>query len=377
MTYQQHPLSAAFPPMGADEFQSLKDSIENIGVQNAITLYEGMVLDGWHRYCAAQDLGMPCPEVELAADVDPFDFVKAQNKERRHLSVGAWALIEAELWDWFSRGRPTVNKAGIVTAPFPQFADPSDNPAPGADLSDGADEETEKRAPGAHLSDGVEKARKTAAEIAQGGGYSTRTVKQAKKVLRDAIPEIQNSTKKDEISLKDAEAISNLSKEKQVALAAAGPAAIKKAAKAQKRAKPKGVKEARRQDLEEAMGLPQSHFCWASRTLLSAIEDLGEGGPDEDEYAYLRQIADRCRSLVEDDADDQLEALRSEVERLERENAELRAAVDPGAVDQLRTLQEKLRAVEVIRDDLMQANSRLNEENIKLKRMNKGGKARG
>ncbi len=54
----QHPLSAAFPAMDADDFQSLKDSIENIGVQNPITLYDGMVIDGWHRYTAATELGM-------------------------------------------------------------------------------------------------------------------------------------------------------------------------------------------------------------------------------------------------------------------------------------------------------------------------------
>ena len=36
-TYVQHPLSAAFPRMTAEEFQELKDSIEVLGVQNPIT----------------------------------------------------------------------------------------------------------------------------------------------------------------------------------------------------------------------------------------------------------------------------------------------------------------------------------------------------
>ena len=42
-TYVQHPLSAAFPAMSAEDFQALTDSIDNIGVQNPITLFEGMV----------------------------------------------------------------------------------------------------------------------------------------------------------------------------------------------------------------------------------------------------------------------------------------------------------------------------------------------
>ena len=33
-TYTQHPLSAAFPAMSAEDFQALTDSIDNIGVQN-------------------------------------------------------------------------------------------------------------------------------------------------------------------------------------------------------------------------------------------------------------------------------------------------------------------------------------------------------
>ncbi|MFV3378739.1 hypothetical protein ACNE9Y_32005, partial [Pseudomonas sp. NY11226] len=105
--------------MSAAEFQALKDSVECIGVQNPITLFEGMVIDGWHRYSACVDLGMPCPERELPADVEPVDFVKAQNKERRHLSAGAWALIETELWQWRSIGKPT----GANSAPGAEYQD--------------------------------------------------------------------------------------------------------------------------------------------------------------------------------------------------------------------------------------------------------------
>ena len=97
--YQQHPLSAAFPAIGADDFQALKDSIENIGVQNPITLFEGMVIDGWHRYTAANDLGMHCPAVELG-NVDPRDFVLAQNKARRHVTQAQLAMATTAVYAW-------------------------------------------------------------------------------------------------------------------------------------------------------------------------------------------------------------------------------------------------------------------------------------
>ncbi|RZA06562.1 MAG: hypothetical protein EOP02_38195, partial [Proteobacteria bacterium] len=83
---KQHPLSAAFPAMPAEQFQALKDSIMDIGVQDPISVFEGMVIDGWHRYTAASELGMDCPTVDLG-DVDPQAFVVAKNKARRHITM--------------------------------------------------------------------------------------------------------------------------------------------------------------------------------------------------------------------------------------------------------------------------------------------------
>lgn len=99
MNYEQHPLSAAFPAMQAEEYQSLYNSIAEIGVLNPITLYEGMVIDGWHRYKAAQDCGMACPVVELG-DVDPRDFVLAQNKSRRSLTASQRAAAVTSVYRW-------------------------------------------------------------------------------------------------------------------------------------------------------------------------------------------------------------------------------------------------------------------------------------
>ena len=95
----QHPLSTAFPAMQADEYQALVDSIGNIGVQNPITLFEGMVIDGWHRYTAATESGMTCPTAELG-DVDPRDFVLAQNKARRNLSASQRAAAVTSVYQW-------------------------------------------------------------------------------------------------------------------------------------------------------------------------------------------------------------------------------------------------------------------------------------
>ena len=105
----QHPLSAAFPAMSSDEFESLKDSVIEIGVQTPITLFDGMVIDGWHRYCAASAVGLPCQSVELG-DVDPVEFVKSQNLHRRHLtgSQRAAAIVACSNWHPAHREKKSV-----------------------------------------------------------------------------------------------------------------------------------------------------------------------------------------------------------------------------------------------------------------------------
>lgn len=157
---KQHPLSSAFPAMPAEQFQALKDSITDIGVQEPITLFEGMVIDGWHRYTAANELGMDCPTVDLG-DVDPQAFVVAKNKARRHITMSQIATAVVAVYQWKPAHRPS-------------------NSAPGADLS---------------------KSTKQLAEIA---GVGTRTIEQAKTVEAKATPEVKAAVKSGAMSVKKA-----------------------------------------------------------------------------------------------------------------------------------------------------------------------------
>lgn len=172
--YQQHPLSAAFPAMSAEDFQGLKDSIENIGVQNPITLFEGMVIDGWHRYTAANELDLKCPDKELEAWIDPVAFVRAQNKDRRHLPLSAWALIEVSLREWKPAHRPGK---GALSAPL----------------------------------------QASNQEMADAAGVKKRLIQQAKAVQSKAAPEVIAAVKSGEIGLPKAAAIAKLPKEEQAA----------------------------------------------------------------------------------------------------------------------------------------------------------------
>lgn len=170
-TYSQHPLSAAFPAMHADEYQSLVDSIESIGVQNPITLLDGMVIDGWHRYTAAQSLGMDCPTVALD-DTDPRDFVMAQNKARRHITQAQLAAATTVVYAWF----PSVG-ANQHTKSAPALSAPP---------------------------------QKTTAEMAAIAGVSERSIHQAKTVQKNAAPEVKEAVKSGALGLPKAAAIAKM-----------------------------------------------------------------------------------------------------------------------------------------------------------------------
>ena len=170
--YLQHPLSAAFPPMSAEEFQALKDSIYINGVLNPITIFEGMVIDGWHRYQAATELAMPCPWVDMDESIDPKDYVMAQNKARRHITQAQLAMATAQVYRWRANGGN-------------QSAVPAEC--------------------------------KSTAEMADIAGVGQRSMEQAKAVEKKATPEVVAAVKRGDIGLEKAAAIAKLPMQEQAA----------------------------------------------------------------------------------------------------------------------------------------------------------------
>lgn len=55
-SYEQHEFGKLIPKMSAKQFSELYASIEDIGVQQPIMLYEGQILDGWQRYTAVDEI---------------------------------------------------------------------------------------------------------------------------------------------------------------------------------------------------------------------------------------------------------------------------------------------------------------------------------
>lgn len=172
---ERHPLSAALPDMTEQEYSELLASVKKIGIQNPIILFEGMIVDGWHRYRASVDLDVDCPFEEIPENVNPKDFVIAQ-LTRRNLTSSQRALSVVSVNEWVGAGNAPKNQS--VT--------------------------------GGH----VEK--KSIDEMANLASVSRSTIRKAKKIASQAVPEVIEAVKSGDVGIRKASIIASLDKDKQV-----------------------------------------------------------------------------------------------------------------------------------------------------------------
>lgn len=106
-----HPLCSAFPPMSDADFASLSEDIKVNGLRDPITRFEGMILDGWHRFQACAELAIEPRYVDFK-DGDPASFVLSKNLHRRHLSASQRAVAVAACREWHPSG--IVSEVGKI-----------------------------------------------------------------------------------------------------------------------------------------------------------------------------------------------------------------------------------------------------------------------
>jgi ParB-like chromosome segregation protein Spo0J len=100
--YTFHPLSNMFPRMSDEEFKALVEDIRVNGVRQPLMLYLGQILDGRHRYDAANQAKRDLTERDFIefkpTGVDTaLKFVVSQNVNRRHLNESQRAIIAASI----------------------------------------------------------------------------------------------------------------------------------------------------------------------------------------------------------------------------------------------------------------------------------------
>ena len=249
MKYKQHPLSAAFPGLGEEEFRALTDDIDANGVREKIVIYDGMILDGWHRYSACMELSVKKPPmIEYEGD-DPVGFVLSKNLHRRHLDASQRAFAIAQLSEWQEKsGRPSHNLERIKSDKIIGLS---------------------------------------AAAAAKLAGVGEVTMRQARAATK-AIPEVQEAVTKGEIAVSEAAKLAQLPPEEQRA-AVSEPKATRP--KAQKKPKPQVDEET--VPLSEYRSLQDkyddlSSNCQALAAELDACEAI-RNGEQMDHFKKLNQ----------------------------------------------------------------------------------------
>ena len=101
---QQHPLSAAFPAMQGMDFNALTQDIAVNGLHLPITLLNGMIIDGWHRYLACLESGVAPQFEDLPDSADPVAFVRSRNLHRRDLTPSQRAAAVVACCEWAKSG---------------------------------------------------------------------------------------------------------------------------------------------------------------------------------------------------------------------------------------------------------------------------------
>lgn len=93
-----HPVANIFPMMTENEFESLKDNIEENGLIQPIYLFKGQIIDGRNRYLACLERGIePTFRNYEGAESDLLTFVISLNLQRRHLNTSQKACLAVEL----------------------------------------------------------------------------------------------------------------------------------------------------------------------------------------------------------------------------------------------------------------------------------------
>ena len=206
--------------MQDQEFEELKEDIRINGLQMAILVFEGKIVDGRHRYRACCELGIiPRFEEIQAANDSIAQAVFSLNFYRRNLSEGQKAMLGAQLTN--SAVGTNQHTAGAVSQ------------------------------------------KKVADEL----GISVDSILRGKKVLKNGIPELVEAVNSGRINISAAAKLAELAKEDQTQLDFDDIKAIQDASKAINKAK----FEVRRQERLQAIEAKRAN----NKPLTSELGNFG------------------------------------------------------------------------------------------------------
>lgn len=125
--YQNHPYADLYPSCSQEQLRELSEDIKQHGLHHPITLYQGQILDGRHRYLACQLASVEAAFVTFnGTDEQAFHFALSENIKRRNTTASqraASAVLATPLWKKFQDERPVGRpvKEEEIVAILPQL----------------------------------------------------------------------------------------------------------------------------------------------------------------------------------------------------------------------------------------------------------------
>ena len=150
--------------MDVDDFEELIIDIDKNGLINPIVVHDDMVIDGWHRYKACEELNIEPHFINLDPKLNPVSYVISANIQRRHLTGSQRAAAIVACTKWVPRGGNQYTTGG--SEPGSDALTVNKNLADAADVSDRTIRDA-KRAHEAGLGDAVRDGVVTAKQAAQ------------------------------------------------------------------------------------------------------------------------------------------------------------------------------------------------------------------
>lgn len=202
-----HEYARLFPMLSDEEVQELADDIAKNGLRIPIVIdADDKILDGRNRAAACAIAGVePVYEPFIGSDEDKLAFVVSCNIHRRHLTTSQRASVAAKLMPIYEEQAAKRQKA---TQPKKGQNVSSQVPA---NLPEPAKGDSRDKA-GAAMN------------------VSGKVVDMAAKVHAKAVPEIVEAVDRGEVAVSAAALVADLPAERQKAIAAEGPKAVKQAA---------------------------------------------------------------------------------------------------------------------------------------------------
>jgi hypothetical protein len=180
---ERHPLSRICGPMDGDTFMALVAGMVRNGFMpdHPIRMYQGQVLDGWHRYQAALMAHDINPDVapvftQFEGDDEAARTLVRTEHTRRDWTKSQRSMAEVALNEWRGKQEP-----GSYSSEPPK---PRSKP-------------------------------RSEAEMADAAGVDVRTIRQAKAVYRAAVPEVVDAVIAGDLSVKAATGVVKLPEQEQ------------------------------------------------------------------------------------------------------------------------------------------------------------------